>query len=173
VPKEIDEDDVLPELDELDSELPGELTGETEEVGIDDGQEIGAGEIDDAPEDVGLDVETLGGLDDGDESFLDEGEEPSARDDSTLSLDDDLDEEEDEDGWTNESEGTGAAFDEELEDDDDEASPADDGGLEGMEDPTLDDIAGTDGEEGESSFSIEGEDLSADEELDRVELDLE
>ncbi|MDB4986370.1 MAG: hypothetical protein JWN04_1548 [Myxococcaceae bacterium] len=159
-----DEDDELLELSDL-AELSDDGHGNAEEIGLDDGEELGAGEIDEAPEDVGLDVETLGGMEAGEESFLDE-DEPSTLDNAPLELDDDLEDEEDEDGWTVESEGTGAAFDEELADD--EPEPEDDGGLEGIDDPSLDDFA----EEGETSLSIEGDDLSADEELERVELDL-
>jgi hypothetical protein len=53
--------------------------------------------------------------------------------------------------------------------DDSEDEPADDGGLEGVEDPTLDDFVD---EEADGSIPIEGEDLNADEDLERVELDL-
>lgn len=153
-----EEEDELPELSDLDAAA--------EELGLDDG-DLSSDEIEEAPEDVGLDVETMGGIEDGDESFLEEDGEPSALDDATLDFEGDLDDEEDEDGWTVESEGTGAAFDEELADDDEDSS-ADDGGLEGVEDPSIDDIE----EEGQSSFPIEGEDLNSDEELERVELDL-
>lgn len=168
--KDIDDDDELPLLDELDELTAFGEDGNAEELGLNDGSELGAGEIDDAPEDVGLDVETggLAGLDSGEDAFLDEDSEPSALDDSTLELDDDVDDDDQEDGWTLESEGTGAAFDEELPDDE-EGSLTDDGGLEGMEDPALDEL---ELDEGDGSISIEGEDLNADEELERVELDL-
>ena len=163
-----DDEDELSELEEL--EELSDLDSGAEELGLDDGREVGAGEIEDAPEDVGLDVETggLAGLDTTEESFLDEDAEPSALDDATLELENDDEEDEEEDGWTVESEGTGSAFDEELPDDEEEPL-GDDGGLEGMEEPLLDDFVE---DEGDNSFSIEGDDLSGDEELERVELDL-
>jgi hypothetical protein len=73
---------------------------------------------------------------------------------------------------TQESEGSSGAWDDDLLDDDDLDEDSDelaeDGGLEGVEDPSLDDFV----EEGETSFSIEGDDRNAEEELDRIELDL-
>ena len=102
VSKVIDDDDELPQLEELDELTTLGEDGYAEEVGLDDGSELGAGEIDDAPEDVGLDVETggLAGLDASEDAFLDEESEPSVLDDETLELENDLDDEDQEDGWT-------------------------------------------------------------------------
>jgi hypothetical protein len=173
VTKEIDEDDdLLAELDEeLDEIAKGDIeapVGASEELGLEDADPL-ADEIDEAPEEVGLDVETLDGAAGGEEAFDDDEDEPSALDDSKLELDNDFDdEEEDEDGWTAESEGSAGSWDEDLLDDS-EDEPADDGGLEGVEDPTLDDFVD---EEPDGSFPIDGDDLNADEDLERVELDL-
>lgn len=161
--KWIDEEDE-DELPELTDEL-----GDDEQLGIDQDDTFGADEIDDGPEEVGLDVETLEGgeLD----SALDEDddESPSLLDEGPLDLGVDDDDGVDEDGWTEESEGSGSAFDEDdqlLEEE--EEGLEDDGGLEGVEDPTLDDFA----EERETRITIEGDEQETDEELERVELDL-
>jgi hypothetical protein len=172
VTKDIDDDDdLLAELDEeLDEIAKGDLEapgGSSEELGLEDADAL-ADEIDEAPEEVGLDVETLDHAAGGEETF-DDDDDDSALDDSKLELDaDDDDEEEDEDGWTAESEGSAGSWDEDLLDEG-EDDPADDGGLEGVEDPTLDDFVD---EEGDSSIPMEGDDLNGEEDLERVELDL-
>ena len=167
-----DDDDLLAELDEeLDDIAKGDLEapgGSSEELGLEDADAL-ADEIDEAPEEVGLDVETLDSAAGGDETFDDEDEEGSALDDSKLDFGSELDDDdEDEEGWTAESEGSAGSWDEDLLDEG-EDEPADDGGLECVEDPTLDDFVD---EEAESSIPLDGDDLNADEDLERVELDL-
>jgi hypothetical protein len=163
----LDDDDALEDLsDSLPPVLEeGALEDGAEEVGVEGADEP---EIDDGPEEIGLDVETLDAG--GDELDLpDDEEQGSALDDDKLELDGDLDDEREEDGWLDESEGAGAAWDDEsLDDQDDAPDDDDDGGLEGVEDPSLDDFA----EEEETTLSIEGEDLNAEEDPERVELDL-
>jgi hypothetical protein len=154
-----DEEDVL---EELSDSLP--LDG-AEEIGVDGGDDS---EIDEGPEDIGLDVETLDAG--GDELDLpDDEEEGYALDDDKLDLEGDLDDGLDEDGWLDESEGAGASWDDGGLEDEDDDGDEDDGGLEGVEDPSLDDFIG---DENETTLSIEGEDLNAEEDLERVELDL-
>ena len=167
-----DEDDLLAELDEeLDEIAKGDLEApgkSSEELGLEDADAL-ADEIDDAPEDVGLDVETLDSAAGGEDAFDDDEDGPSALDDSKLELENDFDDEEaDEDGWTAESEGGAGSWDDDLLDEG-EDEPADDGGLEGVEDPSLDDFVD---DESENSFSIDGDDLAGDEDLERIELDL-
>lgn len=163
-----DEDELSELLDALDED------GDEEAIGIDDAEALDLAEIGDAPEDVGLDVETLessddtlSGLDDDQEG--DEGE--STLDDETLDIDSDLDDEDDEAGWTEGSEGAGEAFDDdELLGDDDDPDDADDGGLEGVDDPLIDALI----DDEERSIRIDGgdDDAEEDEALDRLELDI-
>jgi len=160
-----EEDELLDELEDFDDE-------DEEAIGLGDGDALDRAEIEDAPEDVGLDVETFAGTEDG--LALDDDEDDpteSALDDSTLDIDGDLDDEEDEHGWTEGSEGTGGAFDEPL-DDDDEADESDDGGLEGVDDPLIDALV--DDEEHSIPIDGGGDDDADDGEgvLDRLELDL-
>ncbi|MET0285393.1 MAG: hypothetical protein ABW352_13015, partial [Polyangiales bacterium] len=159
----VDDDDTLEELS--DSLPPLGAEEGAEEVGIDGVDEA---DIDEGPEEIGLDVETLDAG--SDELDLPDDDEGSALDDDKLELDGDLDDDLDEDGWLDESEGAGAAWDDDSLVDEDDAPDEDDGGLDGVEDPSLDDFA----DEGasETTLSIEGEDLNAEEDLERVELDL-
>lgn len=163
--KVIADDDELPELSDS-------LDGDEETLGLEDGDELGLGEIEEGPEEIGLDVETLAGdagLEDG---FDDDEDAVGALDDAPLELDDELDEEGDEGGWTEESEGSGASWDDDALDGEEDGDADDDGGLEGVEDPLLDDFV----EEGETRISIDGDDddeLEEDHELERIELDLD
>ena len=159
-----EEDELLDLLDAFEDE-------DEEAIGVEDADALDLAEIEDAPEDVGLDVETFAGTESGlalDEDDDDDGE--SALDDSTLDIDGELDDDEDEHGWTEGSEGTGDAFDEPLEDEDDEAD--DDGGLEGVDDPLIDALV----DEHERSIPIDGvgDDHDSDGEgvVERLELDL-
>ncbi len=155
-----DDEDVLEELSDALSVEDGD-----EAVGIDGADEP---EIDEGPEDIGLDVETLDAG--GDELDLpDDEEEGYALDDDKLELDGELGEDLEEDGWLDESEGAGSSWDDDsLDDEDDEPDDDDDGGLEGVEDPLLDDFM----DDNETTLSIEGDDLNAEEDPERVELDL-
>lgn len=157
-----DDDDTL---DELQDELPPLSTQDAEEeLGLEGADEP---ELDEGPEEIGLDVETLDA--EADELDLPEdGDEGYLLDDDKLELEGELDDELDEDGWLDESEGAGAAWDDDTLDDEDDVADDDDGGLEGVEDPSLDDFA----DEGETTLSIEGDDLNAEEDLERVELEL-
>jgi hypothetical protein len=162
-----DDDDALQELSDAMPALSDD-DGEQEELGIDEQEDLSAAEIDDGPEEVGLDVETLDTP--GAELDLDgDDEESYALDDAAIDLEGELDDGIDEDGWTDESEGAGSSWDDEPLEDDEDAPHDDDGGLEGIEDPSLDDFI----VDSETTLSIEGEDLNAEEEdLERVELDL-
>lgn len=154
-----EEDDLLPELSD-------ELGADDGALGLEDEDTLG--EIEDAPEEVGLDVETLEGEVTLDGALDDEDDDaPSVLDDDLLELEGELDGDEDEDGWAAESEGSPGAFEDDLLDSDDEELE-DDGGLEGVDDPTLDDFA----EEQETSIDMDGDDQEGVEELERVELDL-
>ena len=156
-----EEDELLELLDELEDE---------EAIGLDDSDALDLAEIEDAPEDVGLDVETFAGTESG--LALDDDEDDdaeSALDDSTLEIEGELDDDEEEHGWTEGSEGTGDAFDEPLDDDDDDA--ADDGGLEGVDDPLIDALV--DDEQRSIPLDGVGDDDEADEGvIERLELDL-
>jgi hypothetical protein len=119
--------------------LPEGTIAEEEEVGVDDAEELLFQELDLGSEDVGLDTETGSGeafgamvIDDNDES------EDDPLDDSTLPVDADIDTDEDEHGWLEESDGA-------VDGDWDDALPdelgdegGDDGGEEGVDDPLLD-----------------------------------
>jgi hypothetical protein len=110
-------------------------------IGVEDAEDLLLSELRDEPEDVGLDTESAGAegalvtqlLDiDDDESALDDGAGP-------LDLEDDIDAEGDEHGWTEGSEGSAGedpweeGLGDELGD-----SLGDDGGEEGVDDPLLD-----------------------------------
>ena len=120
-------------------ELPPGSIGEDEEVGVDDAEELLFQELDLATEDVGLDAETGGAdafgalaIDDDDPS------EDEPLEDATLPVEDDLDADEQEHGWLEDSDGSpDDGWDDSLPDDlDDEEG--DDGGEEGVDDPLLD-----------------------------------
>lgn len=162
---------VIAEDDEL-LEFPDDLEEDDEATGVDDGDELGLSEIEDGPEEIGLDVETLEGegslaslLDDEDDDDV-----ASVLDDEPLDLGNDLDDDDDEEGWTEGSEGAGAAWDDELlEGDEGEDVDDDDGGLEGVDDPLVDGIV----DEDERTISIVGDDDDReDEAFERLELDL-
>jgi hypothetical protein len=112
-----------------------------EPVGVEDSDELSAGEIEDGPEQVGLDTETLAGRDALDLSTLVDGEGEAhgegLADQPLEGFDADLDLQGDEDGWTQDSEASGDVWDDATLGD--EELPADDdGGLEGVDDPLLD-----------------------------------
>jgi hypothetical protein len=129
----------LPELDEDLLELPPGGLLEDEEVGVDDAEELLFQELDLAGEDIGLDAETgsaeaFGGMqiDDDDES------EDDPLDNSTIQVDADIDTDEDEQGWLEESDGAvDGEWDDPLPDELGDES-GDDGGEEGVDDPLLD-----------------------------------
>jgi hypothetical protein len=162
---------VIAEDDEL-LEFPDDLDEDDEATGVDDADELALSEIEDGPEEIGLDVETLEGegslanlLDEEDDDDAD-----SVLDDEPLDLGSDLDDDDDEEGWTEGSEGAGAAWDDELlEGDEGEDVDDDDGGLEGVDDPLVDGIV----DEDERTISITGDDDDREEGvLERLELDL-
>jgi hypothetical protein len=163
VGKVIADDDELPEFtDSLDEDGGA--------IGLDDPDDL-ATDIDEGPEDVGLDVDTLGGAED-DDLLLDEEEEESGELDADGSLElegIDDDDDDDEHGWTEGSEGSGEGFDDDLPDDDEDGELDDDGGLEGLEEPELE---GSSDDE-ETSVSIgDDDDEESDEELGRLEIDI-
>ncbi len=137
----------MPDLDgEDESQSPEQALSDEEPVGTPDAEELLLSDIGDGPEEVGLDAETEGDaraealgseLWDGEEA--DEGGEPWTLDERGLDDELEFEFEEDEHGWTEDSEGMGAAFDEEFSLEDETAS-VDDGGLEGVEDPLLDQL---------------------------------
>lgn len=124
-------------------------------------EELALSEIQDGPEDIGLDTET--GVVDPFEVPIDGADDASMLEDGTL--DDnfvELDAEgEEEGGWLEGSEGSGAllADDSDGVDDDDETHSTDDGGLEGVDDPMLD---GLTDEEDLPRLRDEDDDLSDD-----------
>jgi hypothetical protein len=127
-----DEDDEL--------ELPGNLDGDEEAPGIAEADELALAEIDDGPEEIGLDTET--GAIDPFEFPIDPEEDLSLLDDGPLEeVVAEVDAEGEEGGWLEESEGSSEPLGEDLVDDDeDDEYSLDDGGLEGVDDPMLDDI---------------------------------
>lgn len=162
----------LPDLEDDDIEEPtGSLGSEEELVGTPDAEELALSDIGEGPEEIGLDVET--GSDERAEAAVtaelldstdsEEGERWSL-DDRTFDIQEDLELEDDEQGWTEDSEGMGGAFDEEVGLSDEE-SPADDGGLEGVDDPMLDSFA-LEEDEDEDSLLSDSDDLDDDEEED-------
>jgi hypothetical protein len=135
---------VLPDDDDDLSVPTDELGGDEELVGTDDTEELVLAELGEGPEEVGLDVEL--GADERSESvtldLLDADEEEGTRwalDDALADVDEELDVADEEGGWTADSEGLGGVWDDEVGIDDDEEN-ADDGGLEGVDDPLLDQL---------------------------------
>jgi hypothetical protein len=138
----------LPDFEDDDIADPASSAlAEGEPVGTPDADDLVLADIGNGPEEIGLDAETggderadllSGELLDGEES--EEGDR-WALDNSTLDIEQELDLDDDEHGWTEDSEGMGGAFDEELGLDDDDDSLVDDGGLEGVDDPLLDNLA--------------------------------
>jgi hypothetical protein len=116
---------------------PGSLAdGET--VGVEDSEALTDTELElGADEDVGLDTEALGGgpLDDELDDLDDEDSALFAAEGEPLDFMDELADEGEEGGWTDESEG--APLGEEEEFDDEPHAAEDDGGLEGIDDPSI------------------------------------
>jgi len=126
-----DDDDLL--------DLPGADGLEDEELGVADADELLFNDLADEPEDVGLDTEALGGGDlaaglDQD----DEEEEGGLLDDAPLDVDAEIDAGEEEQGWTDDSEGGSEGWDDELLQDPSGEGIGDDAGEEGVDDPLLD-----------------------------------
>jgi hypothetical protein len=120
-------------------ELPEGALADDEEVGVDDAEELLLQELDLGSEDVGLDAETVGGADAFGGMLIDEDEsEDDPLDDSTLPVDADIDTDDEEHGWLEESDGEQSGeWDDTLPDELGEES-GDDGGEEGVDDPLLD-----------------------------------
>lgn len=158
----MDEDDELPVLTD-------ELDAEDEVLGLEDAEDLVLAEIDEGPEEIGLDVETLEGEEGLGDELDDDDDDVLGLDDKPLDLDDELDESGDEDGWTEDSEGASEPWDDDDAADEEEEGHVDDGGLEGVEEP-IEDLL----DETETTIPIDGseDDESEDEELGRVELDL-
>jgi hypothetical protein len=135
--------------DEEDLELPPPLDADDEAIGVPGAEEAAVADIEDGPEEIGLDAEV--GTADGFEPGVDPLEEQASvlDDEPAGELVAEVDAEGDEGGWLEESEGSAEPWaDEELADDDEDYA-GDDGGLEGVDDPMAD---GLDDEEGESSL---------------------
>lgn len=130
--KTADEDDDLldlPRADGLDDE----------EVGVADADELLFNDLGDEPEDVGLDTEALGGGELG-ASLDEEGDEEEAGllDDAPLEVDPEIDAGDEEQGWTEDSEGMSEPWEDALPQDLSEDGNTDDAGEEGVDDPLLD-----------------------------------
>jgi hypothetical protein len=127
-------------------ELPPPLDADDEATGVPEAEELALADIDDGPEDIGLDTEV--GTADAFEPGVDADEDDSALDDEPAGeLVAEVDAEGEESGWLEESEGSGEPYtDEDLADDDEDYDSSDDGGLEGVDDPLAD---GLDDEERE------------------------
>jgi hypothetical protein len=128
--------------DSLDELGAGRLGRDDEALGTPDADELVLAEIGDGPEEVGLDTES--GADEqadvGALELLDLEEDDGARaalDDALPDLADDFAQDEDEQSWTEDSEGFGGSWEEDDLELDDEAESSDDGGLEGVDDPLL------------------------------------
>lgn len=150
--KVVHEDDEVPGLDDT--------LDESDEVpGTEDAEELMLAELDDGPEEVGLDTELAS---DAAEPLLDTFEDDGsawASDDAPLEVEHDLDVDGEEQGWLEDSEGT----DQDWADDvglDEDTESYDDGGLEGVEDPLLDDL---DEVESNEALSEQEDDLEEDE----------
>lgn len=120
-------------------DVPHASDVDDEGTGVEDAEELLFSELDDAPEEVGLDVESIASseglpaLNDLD----DEDEDGSEQDETPLEIDDEIDADGDEEGWTDEAEASATGWDDELPDDLSEDVDTD-GGEEGVEDPLLD-----------------------------------
>jgi hypothetical protein len=150
----------IPEDDEV-LELPAPLDADDEAPGVAEAEELALAEIPDGPEDIGLETEV--GMLDSFEPGVDLDEEPSMLDDVSPLQDDllgELDTDDEEGGWLEESEGAQGSWDDDLVDDVEGEGFVDDGGLEGVEDPLLD---GLDDEE--DSVVGDAEDDSASDDL--------
>lgn len=130
----------LPELDDDLLELPEGALADDDEVGVEDAEELLFQELDLGSEDVGLDAETgsadaFGGMQVDDD---DDADEDDPLDDATLQVDADIDTDEEEHGWLEESDGVAEGeWDDPLPDELGDES-GDDGGEEGVDDPLLD-----------------------------------
>lgn len=107
-------------------------------LGVADAEELLFNELEDAPEDVGLDTESLAGSEglpaiDSD----DEAEDRSADDDAPLEIEHEIDADGEEGGWTRENEGSSEGWDDELDEEFDDDFDKD-AGEEGVDDPLLD-----------------------------------
>jgi hypothetical protein len=145
---------ILPDDDEL-PELPGELGPDDELAGTADADDLVLADIGDGPEELGLDADAALDADSVD-SALDAEEEDGVAwtlDDSPVEVDAELDLDGDEQGWTDDNEGSAEAWDDDLSLDEEETD-LDDGGLEGVEDPLLDGLD----DEGDSEALSEGDD---------------
>jgi hypothetical protein len=136
-------------------DLPHADGGEDEEVGVADADELLFNDLGEEPEDVGLDTEALGAGDLG--ASLEDDEEDEAQagllDDTPLDVDADLDTGSEEQGWTEDSEGS-EGWDDELPQDLSEDGVAEDAGEEGVDDPLLDGLP----EQGLPDLATEEED---------------
>ena len=155
---------LIPDDDEV-LELPAPLDGDDEAPGVAEAEELALAEIPEGPEDIGLETEV--GMLDSFEPSVDLDEEPSMLDDVSPMQDEllgEVDIDDEEGGWLEESEGGGqGAWDDDLVDDDEDEDFVDDGGLEGVDDPMLD---GLDDEEEsvalDADSDMSGEDLGED-----------
>lgn len=136
-------------------ELPEGSLADDDEVGVDDAEELLLQELDLGSEDVGLDAET-GGADAFGGMVIDEDEsDDDPLDDSTLPVEADIDTDEDEQGWLEESDGEPQGeWDDALPDELGEEG-GDDGGEEGVDDPLLD---GLPEEDAQRARRVEDED---------------
>jgi hypothetical protein len=170
-----DDDELLLELpDEGEHSSLRDGGDDGEAVGVEDSEAVTDAELDGegGSEDVGLDTEALGAasFDDDLDGALDESDVDSATDDTPLDLGEDLDEDGDEERWTDDSEGGSLGFDDEIDDtplDDD-----DDGGLEGVDDPLIAALE-NDGELPDLDGEDDDEDDPMDDELDALVLELD
>jgi hypothetical protein len=127
-----DEDDFL--------ELPRASDADDEEVGVLDADELLFSDIGDESEDVGLDADPLGiadgmlALDD----EKDDGTPSSLLDDAPLELDAEVDAEGEEGGWTEDNEGSGELWEDDLAIELPSEAVDEDAGEEGVDDPLLD-----------------------------------
>ena len=157
-----DDDDFL--------DVPNASDVDDEGLGVADAEELLFNELDEGPEDVGLDTEsgasseglaTLDTDDDEDETALD--------DEAPLEIEPEIDAEGEEGGWTRENEGSTEPWDGELEDDDLEGDVDADAGEEGVDDPLLDGLP----EDEPPRREDEDEDEDEDEWLDDLPPDLQ
>jgi hypothetical protein len=130
----------LSELDDDLLELPQGSLADDDEVGVEDAEELLFQELDLGGEEIGLDTETGASADTFGSMIVDDVDdgEDDPLDDSTLQIDADIDGDEDEQGWLEESDGAvDGEWDDALPDELGEEG-GDDGGEEGVDDPLLD-----------------------------------
>ncbi len=140
---------VLPDDDDF-PELPDEVSddevqiGTEELVGTKDADELVLAELGEGPESVGLDTES--GVEErgeGAADFLDaeDGDGGSwTHEEAGIDVEAELDLGDDDEGFTGDSEGMAGSWDDDELGLDDDAPFDDDGGLEGVEDPLLDEL---------------------------------